>query len=80
MNYVEQIDALLATPPWEHWHLKALKRVEIDGERLWAVYLAYEDEGDPSGITIVTRDPSLYVALSQMVEVLTGEPSAATWY
>lgn len=80
MNYIDQIDAHLAEPEWEHWHLKALKRTTVDGEHLWAVYLAYEDEGDPSGLTLVTRDTSLYTALRHMVSVLAGGPAEATWY
>ena len=82
INLVEEIEKYLEEPAWENWYFYAIKRTfNKDDVPQWAVYIAYDDGGDPRGLSIVTRGESLYQALRDMTLVVSdGSPLDPSWY
>jgi hypothetical protein len=82
MNLIDEIEKHLEEPEWEHWYFHSIKRT-INNHDIpqWAVYIAYNDGGDPRGLSIVSRGESLYQALRDMVIVVSnGTPADSAWY
>ena len=80
MDLIYEIEEWLEDPHWANWHFHTIKHVIDPQFPEWAVYISYDDGGDPRGLSIVTRADDLEEALREMLLVVSEQvPDTEPW-
>ena len=70
LDFLREIEMFLELPVWQGWRFYSLKKIVDTDEPYWAAYIAYDDGGDPRGLTITTRGFSPDEALEGLLKVV----------